>query len=158
MKVFVYPIVAATMFGVGVPAAFAAPVEFRGAFCLTAVNDACLAVGWNTGCFSTMRFSPPNLGDNGPPTKLSFFNIFFGENYNLSTGNLVGTKYKAVTGTALGRGSFQFTSSMRITTQDPKPSDLTSTSPFVSVIGDIKDFDGNTGCTVSFSGSGTNTQ
>ena len=70
----------------------------------------------------------------------------------------MGNKYKTVTGTTLGRNGSQFTASMRITQQTPAPADLTATTPFVTIEGDIKDFDQTPGCNISFRGSGTNTQ
>ena len=107
MKGLAYPILAAAVICTTVPSASAKPIEFRGAVCVTAVNAACLAEGIDVGCGSTLRFTPPNLNaDSGPATRVSYFSTFFAENYTLASGNLVGTKFKTVTGTAVGRSGF----------------------------------------------------
>jgi hypothetical protein len=150
-------IAAGLIFGVAASSATAAQVEFRGGFCLTAVNAACAAEGWGIGCSAT-RYSPRRLGDNGERTRLSYFNTFFAENYTLETGNLVGNTFRTVAGTSVGRSGSQFTSQMRITEQDPSPADISDTSPFVTLVGNIRDFDGIPGCNVTFKASGVNSQ
>ena len=136
----------AVTFGLATSQATAAQIEFRGVLCLTDTNAVCIAEGWNTGCFSTMRYSPRNEGDNGPRTRLSFFNTFFGENYTSESVDLIGTTFVPVDGTNIGRGGGTFTAQMKITTQIPSPAKLTEASSFVSIIGQIHDFDGIPGC------------
>jgi hypothetical protein len=152
----------AIILGIGLGAmastASAAQIEFRGALCFTATNATCVAQGWNTGCYSVSRYAPRRLGDNGEPTRLSFFDTFFAENYTRESGDLVSDTFRTVTGTAVGRSGFQFTSQMKITTQQPPPSKLTAESPSVAITGSINDFDGIPGCNVDFKASGINTQ
>jgi hypothetical protein len=148
----------AAILGLTATSAMAAKVEFRGALCLTSVNPTCLAEGWNTGCYSGSGYSPRNLGDNGPQTRLSLFSMFFAENYTLESGNLVGDTFRTVAGTGVGRGGFTFTSQMKITSQSPAASKLTETTPSVTIIGSINDFDGTPGCNIEFTAAGVNSQ
>src|SRR5439155_11126409 len=84
--------------------AMAKTIQFRGAFCITSVTAGCTDDGWTIGCYETSRYSPRNLGDNGPSTKLSFFDTFSGRNYTLANGNLVGSTFRTVDGTGIANG------------------------------------------------------
>jgi hypothetical protein len=133
----------------------AAHVQWKGTFCITAEAGTCF---WNAGCYP-MRYHPPNLGDNGPPTNLSVFSAGQGgglggqtDNYVLQSGNLIGSTFKAVDGSGIGRGAYTFSAKMRITKQTPKV--LTETTTYVTLAGSIKGFDNSSTCNVDFIAQG----
>src|SRR5205809_593886 len=78
--------------------AVAGVVEFRGGFCLLTVTTSCASASWNVGDCLLLRYSPPNLGTNGPTTEVSVLGQSFGDSYSLASGSLVGTTYKTVAG------------------------------------------------------------
>ncbi|MGQ0485200.1 MAG: hypothetical protein ACT4SY_07615 [Hyphomicrobiales bacterium] len=133
--------------------AMAARVEFRGSFCLTSTTAACTPEGWVAGDCPAFRYNPPNLGTNGPSTRVSIIGEYYAENYTLLSGNLIGTAYKTVNGTLVWSSGATFTSQMRITSQLPAP--LTATSKYVSITGNIKNFDWLPGCDIGFRAAGT---
>lgn len=139
----------AAMLALSSMTAQSATVEFQGMFCLTAASPVC---GWEVACQSTMRYLPPNLGDNGPQTNITIYKTLNAENLNLPTGSLVGSTFKTVNGTGLWRYVFFFTAQMKITKQTP--SILTDTTPFVNIAGKVKDFDGTPGCDIDFRATG----
>ncbi len=111
----------------------AARVEFRGGLCVVSLSTACTAVDETTlGFCYQMRYSPPNLGDNGPATRLSILEYGGAQNYTLPTGSLIGTGFKSVQGTGVYRVGYTFTSTMRITSQTPSDP---STANVVTITG-----------------------
>lgn len=132
--------------------AIAATVEFRGGMCIVSTSSLCAADGWNIGDCLLLRYSPPNLGTNGPTTEFSLLGQSSADNYSLASGSLVGTTLKAVAGKHVGRAGSSFNSTMRITSQSPVP---TATSRFVNLQGNITNFNDTTGCTVGFRASAT---
>src|SRR6266540_136775 len=132
--------------------AMADVIEFRGGFCISTVTTACDADGWNVGDCLLLRYSPPNLGTNGPGTEFSVLGQSFADNYSVPSGSLLGTTYQAVDGAHVGRIANGFNAQMRIT----KQSSVSATSKSVSLQGNIKDFGNTTGCDVGFQASGTN--
>lgn len=140
--------VAGAMLLSSIAGAEAAKVEFRGAFLVVTATAQCL-IGANT--IHWLRYNPPNLGDNGSPTRLTILIEEQGaENYTLSSGTLVGMIFRPVTMTVIIRGGFQAPAQMRITTQSPAN---LATANFVNFAGNIKDFD-TPGCNISFKASG----
>jgi hypothetical protein len=131
---------------------YSANVEFRGYVCLLTVTPACTVEGWSAGNCGAFRYRPPNLGDNGPQTRFSYFDGLFAENYTLQTGSLIGTVFRTVQGTGVGSGGWTFTATMRFTSQTPAA--LAATSPTVTLQGNIRTFDGIAGCDVSLRASG----
>ncbi|WP_237153387.1 hypothetical protein [Oryzibacter oryziterrae] len=144
----------AALGGLSVASAHAAVVEFRGAICLTSKTTACTADGWDVGDCFTMRYSPRNLGTNGPSTEFTLLGPAFADNYELATGSLVGTTFKAVKGTHVGRTGYAFSPTMKITKQTPATP--TATSPTLAILGNITNFGDTTGCTIGFSATGVN--
>jgi hypothetical protein len=146
-------LVLGTFLGLGLIAtgASAAKVEFLGGVCLTQVSAACQAEGYSVGQCLWMRYNPPNIADNPPATRFTFIDFRGAENYALDSGSLIGKAYKTVTATFVYRGGGQQPAQMRITKQDP--ADL-SDADFASLTGNIKDFDGISGCTIQFKASG----
>ena len=132
----------------------AAQVTFRGTIHFTALSQTCIVNGDGAvGDFAMMRFSPPNLGTNGAPTRISIFNDFGGaQNATLASGSLVGTTFKNVTTTGIYRGAGSGPATLRLTSQSP--SSPTKTTASMTIAGDWTDFSGDTGCTISFIGTG----
>lgn len=114
-------------------------VRYIGSFCLTSVTPGCASEGWAVGNCTTFHLKPPNIGSNGPETKMSVFFPVFALNYSLSSGTLVGTTYKTTTSTAIGLNATSFPADVRFVTQSPAT--LTATTKFISINGNIKDFD-----------------
>lgn len=138
-----------TFLGLSAAGALAVNIEWRGGVCLTAVNPACSAIGWSVGDCGSLRFSPPNVGTNGSSTKFAtFWGNNFAEAYTKATGSLIGTTFRTVNGVGVGRSGFTFTSTMRFTSQIPGAP--TATSDAITIVGDIKNFDGTVGCNMSF--------
>ena len=134
-------------------AAVAQTVEFRGAVCLTAVSATCPASGWDVGDCQLMRYSPPGLGTNGPTTEISLFGQSVSDNYTLATGSLVGTVMKPIDAYHVGRDGYKYSTTMRITKQ--APATLLSTSPAVTLSGNINNFSNSINCNVAFRGRAT---
>lgn len=145
-------LMAAVAVAMSASGALAGTVEFRGGFCVTAVNSSCAAFGWTVGDCLLMRYSPPNVGTNGPATEMSLFGQSFSDNYSLPSGSLVGTLYKTVVGLHVGRTGYSFSPTMRFTSQIPNPP--TATTKSVALAGNITNFDDSTGCEVAFRASG----
>ena len=133
--------------------AMAAQVEWRGAVCVTTVNAICIADGWTVGTCMGLRFLPPNVGDNGVRTRLTFIGQTGASQFTLSSGNLLDTLFKPVLETVAARGGFQSTAPMRLSSLTPAA--ITATTPGITLAGVIQDTDGTPGCTLGFRGSAT---
>ena len=96
---------------------------------------------------ATPPFTPPKLGSNGASTRLSYYFRFFSENYTLPRGRLT-SKFKKVNGVGIGRGAFSFTARLRLTKFTPKT--VKSSTTFIDMAGQIRDFDGVANCNISF--------
>lgn len=144
---------AAAVFAIGTASASAA-TEFRGSLCITKTNAACSAGGWGVGDCLLMRFSPPNVGTNGPKTELSLFGQAFADNYSLASGTLIGTTMKPVSAVHIGREGYAFSTTARFTLQTPKVP--TTTTESILIRGSIANFGDTTGCTVTFRATGVN--
>ena len=131
--------------------ALTANVQFFGRFHFTAGNATCVAIG-DIQDPLFMRFAPPNLGTNGPQTRLTTIGRQTGDNWTLASGTLVGTTYKNVTSTGMGFSAGQFTTKMRITSQVPAV--LTATTPSVIIKGNVQNYAGDTSCTIGFTAVG----
>ena len=132
----------------------AAQVTFRGVLQFTAVTQACLDAGdGQPGEVWFMRFSPPNLGTNGPSTRLTlFYELGGAASFTLASGSLVGATFKNIETTGIFRGVGSSPATMRLRTQVPAaPTDTTTA---ISITGDTTDFTGDAGCTVSFIAKG----
>lgn len=131
----------------------AARIEFRGTFHITSVTQACIDNGnAEVGEIYRLRFNPPDTGDNPPRTGVTLIGGYFVQNFTLQSGSLIGTVFKAVDGSAIGRGLFTFPAQMRITDQIPDVIQLTTVS--ATIIGNIRGFDGEPTCQVGFRATG----
>jgi hypothetical protein len=129
----------------------AANVQFFGRFHFTAGNATCVAIS-DIQDPLFMRFAPPNLGTNGPQTRLTTIGRQTGDNWTLASGSLAGTTYKTVTATGMGFSAGQIVTKMRITSQ--VPATLTATTPSVILKGNVQNYAGDTGCTIGFTAVG----
>lgn len=147
-------LIAGLALGAFAGSAAAQSIEFRGSLCLTVVAPTCttLSSPWNVGDCSTLRYSPPNIGTNGPATEFNLLGGGFANSYHLATGSLVGTTLKTVAGTKITRTLTTWSPTMRITSQTPVPS-ATNLSEVLQ--GDITAFDNNPGCNVTFRAAAT---
>lgn len=131
----------------------AANVDFSGTFHITkvAATPGCIENGAQVGDLFFFRFRPPNLGTNGPATKLSMFLIggTFGAAHSatLASGSLVGTAFKNVTTTGIFAGGGSSPATLRFTSQIPAT--LTNTTPTISIVGDWTNLAGDA-CTIGF--------
>jgi len=138
--------------GAAMSSAMAATVEFAGTFHFANLPQACLDLGYKNGAVYLMRFRPPNLGTNGPSTRLT---ILSGNNTNnilLKNGTLVGKTFKTVTATSIGGGAGSESTTARFTKQVPAvPDDTTKT---ITIAGDWTNFEFEPSCAISFVATG----
>lgn len=119
----------------------------------TAISGAvCSNDGWNTQSNALATVLPANIDDNGPD---SYFALHFNRRnaYSLKVtgGSLAtGAAYTAV-GISSAGSSFLFNGSLVKFTQAPAV--LTISTRFVTVTGQISNWAGNIGCTVTFEGA-----
>ena len=132
--------------------AHAVQFEWEGGFCITTATAACVAAGWNAGNCLSMRYSPPNVGTNGVQTKMSLFSRNFALSHTRQSGTLIGTTLQSVNVVSVGRSGGTFTSTMRITSQDPVFP--TATTNFINLVGNISTWDQTLNCTIGFRATG----
>ena len=142
----------AVALGLMATCANAAHIEFSGSLCLTAANPTCTANGWSAGaCFAT-RFQPPIVG-NSVQTKLEIFSRTYATDFARASGSLIGTAFLPVTVTKVAGAGYQYNATMRLTSQIPAAP--TSSTPFITMIGDISGWDEIPGCVVTFKAAHT---
>jgi hypothetical protein len=128
-------------------------VEFSGSFCITAANSTCTANGWTVGKCGATRYLPFNVGDDGTTTRLDvFFRTYAIDTYSPSA-NLVGLTYQPMTVTKVAGSGYQFSANARISAQSPVSP--TNTTEFITMSGDVQNWDGITGCDISFKAAHT---
>ena len=131
--------------------ALAAQVQFRGAILITAATQACLDNDdAHVGDFFDMRYSPPNVGDNGVSTRMTLLDLGCAQNFTLASGSLIGTTFRTVSSAFICRGAGTGTAQMRITAQSPAN---LSAANFANITGNINTFF-DPGCNVQFRGAG----
>jgi hypothetical protein len=123
-------------------------LEFNGSFCLTAANSTCQAQGWNSGTCFTTRYVPQGFNNGGTTTNISLFQHDYAVNFVSPTASLIGQTFQPVTVTKVGSVGYEFTANMRFTSQSPVSP--TTTTPFITIDGNMENWDGITGCTVGF--------
>ena len=123
-------------------------VEFNGSFCLTATNSACQAQGWNSGECLVTRYVPKGFNNGGAATNMSLFAHSYAVNFVSPSASLIGQTFQPVTVTKVCSIGYEFTANMRFTSQSPVSP--TATTSFITIGGDIENWDGVTGCTVGF--------
>jgi hypothetical protein len=135
-----------------ISSASAARVEFVGTLDILSVTTACTTQQeTEINRIYEMRYNPPNLGVADDRTSLSLHEGTAGggaQNYTLPTGSLIGTAFQTVAGTGIYRHAFTYTTTMRIISQAPAA--LTTATNSVTLVGNINNFDGVTGCNVQF--------
>lgn len=100
--------------------------------------------------FGNARFRPSNLGTNGPNSQLSIHFPVYAYNFTLDGGRFDRTA-RIVTLTAVDSGGWTYGQTrVRVTTQVPNNNNLSETSPQIRLVGEIRNFEDITGCSVSF--------
>lgn len=128
------------------PAAQAAPTHFHGAMVIVAKAGTCADYD-PTGEELQVRFRPANVGANGPDTGFTF--LWSNGGYGATVPGPITAAYKTATITSLFDFGFTGgTEQVRFTSQAPPT--ITVTTPSVNVTGNLTDFDGMPGCTVTF--------
>lgn len=130
---------AGALIGAGVTGAVAQSNHFRGAACIQTVTAGCAAVGVTRGMCYDARLRPPNYNGGPNTTRISFFLPYYGINFTLPTGTLVGTTFKAVNATGLGQSVTGYSAQARIPVMTP-----TAPAPatvYVSATVDVNGFD-----------------
>jgi hypothetical protein len=126
-----------------------AKVRYFGTFLVTDVSQTCIdEQEVLAGALYTARFQPPGLTGNGTATQLSIFSAKSAMALVLPSGSLIGATFQPVNVTGVFSNGGSFTSQMRITAQTPAT--LVDTTTDIILEGDIEDFAGTTGCTVTF--------
>jgi hypothetical protein len=121
-------------------------VQFRGGIVTTQASTACAQDNFGTGDFGVIRYAPRGLGSNGNDDKLSIFYTSFASNYTLVGSSFTNT-FAKVKGTAVGRSGFGFNAALSV---QISPSTITSSTEFVTMKGQIKNFGGTKNCTILF--------
>jgi hypothetical protein len=126
-----------------------ASLKMRGTMVVTAVSAVCIDNDVvRAGQIYSFRYRPPNVGGNGPNTSISILAPFEAMNFNLPTGSLIGTTYQTVNVTGIFSGAGTWTAGMRIPTHTPAV--VSDSTTMVTMRGNILDFAGEVGCTVTF--------
>ena len=128
----------------------AAEVRFYGAFVVTEQAGTC-PNGDQVGQRFFARFRPRNLGDNPPHSDLNLFEISFAQGFRLFDGAFGGS-FKQVQATFIGGGSgLNEDNPVRVKFLTQEPSPIKANTPFVNITGQIKGYDFQPNCTVTFS-------
>ena len=132
-----------------ITSASAATVEFRGGGFLTNPTPECIADGWGQSNYENVRFRPPNLGDNGPQTRLAIHSLFSAESYVLASGNL-NANFKNVQGggTFAATGLYGNQAKVRVTFK--QPATITATTKDIIIAGQIQTIGDVAGCQMDF--------
>jgi hypothetical protein len=123
----------------------------------SATAASCAANGEDVGNIYTVRFTPPNLGNNGSKWRLSFFSLSYGQNYEFYSGNYPTNTAKNVDlAASIGRGAQNFTVTPQVAVTKLTPSTYSINNTFVYIEGKIRNIGNNAtvslsdGCDVSF--------
>jgi hypothetical protein len=146
---------AALAIGAAIGSAQAAEVKFSGSFLIKSVGPGC-SPDMGPGVNGVMLYWPPKVGTNGRDSSIVLQNwglLGAVHNYILENGSLVGSTFKTVIATIVytdgGGGGDQFDGQMRITSQSPAaPS---SSTPAITLSGNIKNWHHDPDCTIGFS-------
>jgi hypothetical protein len=114
-----------------------------------ATGAACAADGWRVGDHGLTTLLPRNIDDNGPNSFIAFhINRRNAYSLEVPNGNIAkGAAYDAVEITSAGSfGPF----SGKISKFSMKPASLALDTSFITVSGQITNWAGQTGCTISF--------
>jgi hypothetical protein len=132
--------------------ASAQDVNFRGTFVITKLNQACKDVGWVRGDLAPSQFVPGGVGDNAF-TGLSYFFTFFAEGYHYSGPYIDLTQGDSVVvfGAGVGPSAFSFNAGLKL--NSVKPGNITPNTSFLRIVGQIENFNGTSGCNITFRGS-----
>lgn len=123
----------------GATAAAAQANHFRGNACIQTVSAGCAAVGVTAGACVNARLRPPNYNGNGNTTRISLFSPYYGQNFTLPTGSLVGATFKSVNVAQVGTSATLYTATARIPAMAPAAP--TAATIYLNATIDINGFD-----------------
>ena len=105
--------------------------------------------GWNPlGAVLNTLFKLPVAGStNGTDSDFNFFDKHWAAGFHLQNGVFT-SAYKLANATVVGSGSGIYLASLRFTSQTPAA--IATTTQFVTITGNVKDFDFRPGCNISF--------
>ncbi|MCB1377578.1 MAG: hypothetical protein KDK89_04275 [Alphaproteobacteria bacterium] len=128
--------------------------EFKGEFKVTAQNQTCTDISGDLTVLTwKMRLMLPNLGGNDARTSLTIIQDGVGAaNYTLASGSLIGLTFQSVSFANVYRYAGRGTAKVRFTSQ--RPSVPTNATTDIRIKGNIRNFDGDSGCNVTFSATG----
>lgn len=140
--------VALTLVG-GLAAAAPAHAEWRGTAVVRAHTAACVTGGtYTTGAIVNARYRLPNLLGNGPDTRLTFYDRYYGFAVR-RVGTLSGA-FLPATGTGFGSGgAFIWSKATSVRVISRVPVTVLATTPYVNMQVQITNFDEVLGCTVT---------
>lgn len=125
----------------------AVPVRWQGDFTVTAQTGTCEPENIGTG--GRARFRPGIGGENGADTSLSVFDQRQTVNYRL-VGGLFNSTFQAVETRYIGDTALPVDRSLRIKIVSQKPEVIDANVDFIDIIGQVRNYDFQTGCTVTF--------
>ena len=122
--------------------------RYFGAFLVDTVTSQCSGYP-SVGMMFDLRFRPAGIGDNGADTTFNLFDRIQSISHKV-TNSALSSVAKNYTGTWIGGNSGTSSGTIKLTSNLPT---LTTKTDFISMAGTITNFDGLTGCTVTFRAS-----
>ena len=129
--------------------ASAQTVEYGGAFQIIKLSNPCLQF-FSLNDLTSGRFYPGGVGDNQFTGISYFFDNRFGEGYNYEGPytDLMSDKFTNVSAGGVWVRNYSFDAKLRLINVQPKV--IKAGTPFVRVLGAIRNFDGVSGCSITF--------
>jgi hypothetical protein len=123
--------------------------EWRGGGYVTFQTQACVDEGFRPIEFRLVRYVPPNVGTNGPSTRLVFYLRWGAVSYRLPSGEL-GTTFQNVEGGRTFRGTQFFDNQAKMRVIVRRPIVVAENTPSVRLSGVILNFEDVLGCRAVF--------
>lgn len=133
----------------GTLAASPALAEWRGSAVVRTHTAACATGGtFTTGAIVNARYRLPNLLGNGPETRLTFYDRYYG--FAVKRVGIFSAAFVPAVGTGFGSGgAFQWARTPTVRMVSRTPAAVIATTPFVNLQVQITNFDEIAGCTVT---------
>jgi len=124
--------------------------EFRGGGYVKNFSANCADNGWTGRYYMSVRYRPPGIGANGPETRITFFfPLFLAANYILESGNL-NSNYKDVLGAGMSTRPYDFTIVPQMRVTEMTPNNVTGSTNYITMKGQIKGWSDIQGCRATF--------
>jgi hypothetical protein len=133
----------------GTLAASPALAEWRGSAVVRTHTAPCVTGGtYTTGAIVNARYRLPNLLGNGPDTRLTFYDRYYG--FAVKRVGALSGAFLPATGTGFGSGgAFIWSKPTLVRVVSRVPAAVVATTPFVNMQIQITNFDEILGCTVT---------